>query len=303
MQRHSHLIQNSRLLIVFEAAARLQSFTRAAEELSMQQPSVSASIRQLEENLSLRLFNRSHRKIELTRAGQRLFADIAQPLGQLEDSLHAVQQQGGLDYVTLSTSTAFSYYWLMPRVPDLRLKHPDIDLRMLNSDRDPELAQDDISLGIRLGKGDWAGYESVKLAEEIIYPVASPQFLDSVGALDGIEDLSTRRLIHLEEPVRARPTWSQWFGHHGLDSITLPRGLRLNDYALVLQAAVSGEGYAFGWDHIVRTMIDRRLLVGLENWAWHTGNSVFLVWPDDRTLSPKAEQVRDWIVASADHRL
>ncbi|MDA9175494.1 LysR substrate-binding domain-containing protein [Alphaproteobacteria bacterium] len=299
MQRLSHLIQNSRPLIVFEAAARLQSFTRAAEELNMQQPSVSASIRQLEDNLNLRLFKRSHRKIELTRAGQRLFADIAQPLGSLEDSLQSIKQQSALDYVTLSTSSAFSYYWLMPRVPDLRLQHPDIDLRMLNSDRDPELAQDDISLGIRLGKGDWAGYEAVKLADEIIYPVASPHFLDSAGTLENIQDLSTQRLIHLEEPIRARPTWSQWFGHHGLASITLPRGLRLNDYALVLQAAVSGEGYAFGWDHIVQTMIERRLLVGLKDWAWATGNSVFLVWPNDRTLAPKAEQVRDWIVASS----
>ena len=299
MQRHSFLIQNSRLLIVFEAAARLQSFTRAAEELNMQQPSVSGSIRQLEDNLSLRLFKRSHRKIELTRAGQRLFADIAQPLGSLEDSLQSIRQQSALDYVTLSTSTAFSYYWLMPRVPDLRVEHPDIDLRMLNSDRDPELAQDDISLGIRIGKGDWPAYESVKLADEIIYPVASPGFIESVGSLESIEDLSTRRLIHLEEPIRPRPTWSQWFSHHGQDTITLPRGLRLNDYALVLQAAVSGEGYAFGWDHVVQTMIQRRLLVGLTDWAWETGNSVYLVWPNDRPLAPKAEQVRDWIVASA----
>lgn len=299
MQRHGYLIQNSRLLIVFEAAARLQSFTRAAEELNMQQPSVSGSIRQLEDNLSLRLFKRSHRKIELTRAGQRLFADIAQPLGSLEDSLQSIKQQSELDYVTLSTSTAFSYYWLMPRVPDLRLQHPDIDLRMLNSDRDPELAQDDISLGIRIGKGDWPAYEAVKLADEIIYPVASPGFIGAVGSLDSIEQLSTRRLIHLEEPVRQRPTWSQWFSHHGQDTITLPRGLRLNDYALVLQAAVSGEGYAFGWDHVVKTMIHRRLLVGLTDWAWETGNSVYLVWPNDRPLAPKAEQVRDWIVASA----
>ena len=299
MLRHSFLLQNSRLLIVFEAAARLQSFTRAAEELNMQQPSVSGSIRQLEDNLSLRLFKRSHRKIELTRAGQRLFADIAQPLGSLEDSLQSIKQQSELDYVTLSTSTAFSYYWLMPRVPDLRLQHPDIDLRMLNSDRDPELAQDDISLGIRIGKGDWPAYEAVKLADEIIYPVASPGFIGAVGSLDSIEQLSTRRLIHLEEPVRQRPTWSQWISHHGQDTITLPRGLRLNDYALVLQAAVSGEGYAFGWDHVVKTMIHRRLLVGLTDWAWETGNSVYLVWPNDRPLAPKAEQVRDWIVASA----
>ena len=299
MQRHSFLLQNSRLLIVFEAAARLQSFTRAAEELNMQQPSVSGSIRQLEDNLSLRLFKRSHRKIELTRAGQRLFADIAQPMGSLEDSLQSIKQQGELDYVTLSTSTAFSYYWLMPRVPDLRLQHPDIDLRMLNSDRDPELAQDDISLGIRIGKGDWPAYEAVKLADEIIYPVASPGFISGVGSLESIEQLSTRRLIHLEEPVRQRPTWSQWFSHHGQDTITLPRGLRLNDYALVLQAAVSGEGYAFGWDHVVKTMIQRRLLVGLTDWAWETGNSVYLVWTNDRPLAPKAEQVRDWIVASA----
>jgi len=299
MQRHSRLFQNSRLLIVFESAARLQSFTRAAEELRIQQPSVSASIRQLEDSLSVRLFHRSHRRIELTRAGQRLFADVTEPLDRLESSLQSIKHQAELEYVTISTSTAFSYYWLMPRVPDLRAQHPDIDLRMLNSDRDPELAQDDISLGIRIGKGGWSAYDHVKIYDEVILPVASHTFVEEHGVPETLDALAQQRLIHLEEPIRERPTWSQWFNHHGQDATTLPRGLRLNDYALVLQAAVSGQGFSFGWEHVVRSMIDSGLLVGLSDWRWNTGNSVFLIWPNDRPLSSKASQVRDWIVASS----
>ena len=77
-------------------------------------------------------------------------------------------------------------------------------------------------------------------------------------------------------------------------------GLRLNDYALVLQAAMSGEGFAFGWDHIVRNLLERELLLARKDWAWNTGRGVYLVWARDKRLSAQAVDVRDWIIGASD---
>jgi len=104
------------------------------------------------------------------------------------------------------------------------------------------------------------------------------------------------RLIHLEEPIRERPTWDQWFAHHGIMGRDITAGLRLNDYALVLQAAISGEGFAFGWQHIVSNLIETDLLAARPEWAWTTGRGVYLVWSKTTPLMDQADRVRSWII-------
>ena len=261
MRRLWSEIHSPRNLIVFEAAARLGSFTRSGEELNMQQPSVSAAIKQLEEALGVKLFLRGHRRVDLTVAGNRLFSDVYRALEEIERSVQAVRQMGGEEHITLNSSSAFAYYWMMPRLSDLHSKHPDIDLRLQISDREPDLDKENISLGIRLGDGNWADCQSARIADEVIFPVASPRVMSAARNLGSIPNLMHERLIHLEEPVRERPTWSQWFSHHGIEGREFVSGMRLNDYALVLQAAISGEGFAFGWEHVVRKLIDSKLLV------------------------------------------
>jgi len=292
-------VQSPRNLVIFESAARHGSFTKAATEMNMQQPSVSAAIRQLEDALNVKLFVRGHRSVTLTGAGIRLFSDVSKSLDDIESSVNAVRQMGRDEHVTLSSSSAFSYHWMMPRLQDLHEKHPTIDLRLQISDREPDLDFENISLGIRLGNGNWPQFNVVKLADEIIYPVASPRVMAAAKNLKSIPNLLHERLIHLEEPVRERPTWSQWFAHHGIHDRDVVSGLRLNDYALVLQAAISDEGFSFGWDHIVRPLIDRNLLVAKQDWAWTTGNGIYLVWSKRRTLTENAKRVRDWIIAAA----
>ncbi len=289
-------VHSPRNLIVFDAAARLGSFTRAAEELNMQQPSVSAAIKQLEEALGVKLFIRGHRKVDLTVAGMRLFSDVSKSLNDIDSSVQAVRQMGRDEHVTLNSSSAFSYYWMMPRLADLHKSHPDVDLRLQISDREPDLDKENISLGIRLGDGSWPDVASAHIADEVIFPVASPKVMLAAKNLRSIPNLLQERLIHLEEPVRERPTWSQWFAHHGIKGRDVTSGLRLNDYALVLQAAISGEGFAFGWEHVVRNLIDNQLLVGREDWAWRTGKGFYLVWSKNNALSNKAAIVRDWII-------
>lgn len=301
MREFWKLIHSPRNLIVFDAAARLGSFTRAAEELNMQQPSVSAAIKQLEEALGIKLFVRGHRKVELTVAGNRLFSDISRSLNDIYASVQAVRQMGKDEHITLNSSSAFSYYWMMPRLADLHEMHPDIDLRLQISDREPDLDKENISLGIRLGDGNWPGFHAARIADEVIFPVASPKVMSSVTNLRSIPNLMQQRLIHLEEPIRDRPTWSQWFAHHGIAGRDITSGLRLNDYALVLQAAISGEGFAFGWEHVVRNLVDTGLLVGREDWAWRTGRGIFLVWSRTIPLISQANLVRDWIISVSDY--
>lgn len=297
MRNTLKLIASPRNLFVFESAARLGSFTLAAEELGMQQPSVSASIKQLEGSLSVRLFDRGHRQVSLTNAGLRFYADVSQSLRGIESAAEAVHTMGRSDHVTLNSSSAFSYYWMMPKLHALRELYPNIDLRLQSSANEPDLDVENISIAVRLGDGQWSDCFAEKIADEIIYPVASPIVMQSARNLRSIPNLLHERLIHLEEPVRMRPTWKDWFSHHGIPETDISEGMRLNDYALVLQAAQTGEGFAFGWDHIVRDLIDRQLLAAREEWAWSTGRGIYLVWSKTKSLSENAIRVRDWILS------
>ncbi len=289
-------VASPRTLMVFEAAGRLGSFTRAAAELNVQQPAVSAAIKQLETSLGVRLFTREHRKIRLTSAGNRLYADVTRAIEQLEVSTRAVSQLGRSNYVTLNASSAFNNYWMMPRLADLHARYPGIDLRLQASDREPDIDAENISLAVRRGDGRWPGCGAARIAPEVIYPVAAPRVMAAAIDLVSIPGLLHQRLIHLEEPVRERPSWQQWLAHFGIDRIAPEGGLRLNDYALVLQAAMAGEGFALGWHHMTDRLVAQGLLAARTGWTWETRNGFYLVWSNTRPLSPPAAKVRQWIL-------
>ncbi|PSL16585.1 LysR substrate-binding domain-containing protein [Shimia abyssi] len=299
MQELWKLVTSPRHLIFFEAAARHGSFTHAAGELNVQQPAVSAAIRQMEQSLGVQLFQRTHRQVRLTRAGERLFSDVSLALERILASARAVHQRGQNDHVTLSVSTAFAYYWMVPRLQKLHEDHPDLDLRLQTSDLEPNIDAEGISLGVRRGYGDWEDCYSALIAHEVIYPIASPRVMASAANLQTVPNLLHERLIHLEEPVRERPTWGQWFAHHDVRDREPKAGLRLNDYALVLQAAIAGEGFAFGWKHVTQELIAQGLLAAKQEWSWSTGAGFYLVWSRSTGLIPQAERVREWILEEA----
>jgi DNA-binding transcriptional LysR family regulator len=187
----------------------------------------------------------------------------------------------------------------MPRLTRLHQSHPGIDLRLQVVDRDLDLEHEKVSLGIRRGRGNWAGYQSSSLAREELLAVASPSYLATHGVPASIEDLLQHQFIHLEEPFRPRPTWRDWFQSFGQEFVDRGEGLRLNDYALVIQAAMAGEGVALGWRHVVNALIGKRLLVPTLTQSWVTGEEFHLIWSDNTRLSDSAQQVRDWIIEEA----
>ena len=297
MQELWKLVTSPRHLLVFEAAARTGSFTRAAQELNVQQPAVSAAIKQLEASLGVQLFTRAHRSVSLTHAGERLLNDVTGGFERILQSARLLTTRRAQDHVTFSSSTAFAHYWMVPRLAQLHTAHPDIDLRLQTSEREPDIATEGISLAIRRGMGHWPGCNNHLIAPEVIFPIASPGVMRAATGLKSVPDLLNESLIHLEEPIRERPNWANWFAHFNVPYSEPKTGLRLNDYALVLQAASAGEGFAFGWQHVTKSLIKQGLLTARSGWHWRTGAGFYLVWSATIPLSPQATKVRDWLIS------
>lgn len=299
MQELRRLIHSPHHLFVFEVCGRLMSFTRAAGELGVSQPAVSLAIRQLEQAIGQALFLREHRAIRLTEAGERLFGEVSISFERILQIAREVKYEPSPELVTLSISTAFANHWIMPRLTRLHSSHPGVDLRLQVVDKDLDLEHENVSLGLRRGRGNWPGYHSSSIAREELLAVASPSYLAAHGVPGSVEDLQDHQFVHLEEPFRPRPKWRDWFQSFGQDFTDTGEGLRLNDYALVIQAAMAGEGVALGWRHVVDSLISTRLLVPVVPQSWITGEEFHLIWSDSSLLSETAQQVRDWIIEEA----
>jgi len=296
MKELRRLIHSPHHLFVFEVCARLLSFTRAAEELGVSQPAVSLAIRQLEEAVGQKLFERQHRQIRLNEAGERLFGEVTIGFERILKVLQEINRAPQQMLVTLSISTAFANYWVMPRLSRLHRTAPTIDLRLQVVDKDSDLEYENVSLGIRRGRGNWPGYDSAVIAREELFAVASPSYLARHGTPASFEQLLEHQFIHLEEPFRPRPRLRDWFQAFDIDFVDRGEGLRLNDYALVLQAAMAGEGVAMGWRHVVQPLFKSKLLVPVLPQSWVTGEEFHLIWSNRSTLTDSATQVRDWII-------
>lgn len=287
-------IESTRHLVIFEAASRLGSFTKAAAELNVSQPAISQSIRRLESAIGVSLFVRSHRSIRLTVAGERLSQDVRDGFERIYSTVNNLSQIHHGSHVTLSVSTAFANYWMVPRLKDFHDQYPHIDIRLQTTDKELDLAAEGLSLGVRRGSGDWQDYDSLVIAEEILFPVVSPHFLKNRDNPIAVENIQAE-LIHLEEPFRPRPSWEAWHAAKDIPYADLGRGLRLNDYALVVQAAMAGEGVAMGWHHIVSGLIKQGLLARIGDLQWNTEKNFYLIWAKNQPLSEDAKTVRDWI--------
>ncbi len=288
------LVQSPSSLFAFEAAARHLSFTKAGKELNISQAAVSYSIKQLEESLGVQLFIRLHRHLELTEVGARIHNDVSLGLNYVRRAFETVQNQRSTRRVTLSVSTACAGYWLVRRLHRFRKRYPEIDLRLQTINKDLDLNVEGISLGIRRGDGNWNEYDSDLFAPERIAPVCSPNFLKA-NRLRGLKGLMEAPLVHLVEPYRHRLTWADWFKTQGMN-LSASGGLILNDYSLVLQAAIQSEWVALGWSHLTYDLLQRGTLVRPIDNVLVTGLGFYVVWPRKLPLSQQAMTVRDWLL-------
>jgi DNA-binding transcriptional LysR family regulator len=186
---------------------------------------------------------------------------------------------------------------MVPRLQEFRRSNAPVDLRMQQTDMEFELDQEGISLAVWRGDGNWRGYKSALLAAESISVLASPSWVQNNPPVISLDDLNSRSLIVLEEPHRYSPSSAHFYGAHGEVYNDDGGGLRLNDYTLVVQAGMAGEGPILGWDHITRHLVAAGLLVRIGDWHWESGAGFYLVWSEEADLAAEAETTRDWIAS------
>lgn len=296
MPNRQRKLPSANLLWLFESAARLGSFTRAAEELQVSQPAVSHGVKTLEQQLGVNLFRREHRGVSLTEAGRYFFQELTIGFDHIYRAAGELQRlQRDIPVVTLSVSTATATYWLLPRVADFKRRFPDIELRCLTTDDDAGRIGEGVDLGIPLGGGPWPHYHAWHFVDEVVFPVCSPGYLQAQGSFTTLVALPDLTLIHLEERYAPRMGWGDWLRHFGVEVPRNLRGPSFNDYSIVIQAALEGQGVALGWRHIVDSLLRQGRLVRPLPQAWETDNAFYIVAPVNRPLSSAAVSLRDWL--------
>jgi DNA-binding transcriptional LysR family regulator len=232
----------------FEAAARLGSFTMAAEELSVTQSAISQRVRKLEDLLGIALFKRHHRAIELTDEGRELLNGVTVALRHLTSSVHGVRQTGDRVRVKLGTDTSIASMWLPDRIRKILTLDPSFDIDLVVSDLESDVLKADIA--IVHGDGNWPGFETRLLFHDEIFPVCAPGYLNRCP-IRTAEDVLKADLIDLDYVHWNWANWNIWLTERNLDVAKARTLIRTNSYTAQIDAARAGLGVALGWAQLL----------------------------------------------------
>ena len=233
----------------FEAAGRRLSFTRAAEELFLTQSALSREIQALEAALGVSLFERRHRALALTPAGAALHRAVTENLRALASAVEAARSRERDPGLTLSTTVSFASLWVIPRLPNFRLRHPDVEVYVAADDRLVDLGRGDVDIAVRYLPDAAAPEGAVRLFGERMLPVASARLARRKSArLARPADLAHHVLLHLDDPEGRMPwlDWRSWLSANGEPGLKPAGSLRFKLYDQVIQAAVGDQGVALG---------------------------------------------------------
>src|SRR5215210_7927451 len=216
-------------LKAFEAAARSESFTRAADELNVTQGAVSHQVKALEETLGLKLFNRERQRLLITEAGREYLAVVRDALDRIALGTERLVQRQSSGVLTVSTSPDFAAKWLVHRLGRFAEAHPDIDLRVSATMHHVDFAREEVDLAVRHCDGDWAGLDVVRLCSEQLFPVCAPKLVAGRNRIATAADLLKFPLLRLENSN----AWMQWFETAGVTNVVV-RGPVLNRASMLI---------------------------------------------------------------------
>lgn len=252
-------------IAAFEATVRLGSMTAAARELGSTQPAVSQRIRALEDALGVPVFDRGARRLRPTRNGQEYYDDITTPLRRMVGATRRLQSRANARHrdLVLAVHFGFAHRWLLPRMGRLESAFPGTQFEVFPVDRDdaPEVTSADLT--IRFDRFEDSGDNEWPLFHEAVFPVCSPQCAARHGLGQRIDSDALARvpLLHMDERSARWLDWSRWCQLAGLEPPERSNRFHYNNYPLVLNAAVEGNGLALGWSGLVESMIEEGTLV------------------------------------------
>jgi len=277
---------------VFEAAARHENFTAAANELGMTQAAVSYQVKLLEERLGVPMFSREKKRVALTDAGRRAAPRISRAFDALDAAFGTIRADDAA-LLTVSTSNTFANTWLAWRLGSFQMAHPEMAVRLLTSDTLTDFAADDVDIAIRAGKGPWPELSQDLLVPIDFTPMCSPDFL-ARHPIEGPADL-----LHLPQISPHDPWWGHWLRETGVDATKAPprAGVRLDSQAHEGHAAMAGQGVAMLTPFFWRNDLAERRLVRPFDQVSTRGYAYWLVCPEARRNVAKIRRFREWLLA------
>lgn len=274
---------------VFEAAARLQNFSRAAEELGMTQAAVSYQVRQLEERLGRALFVREKGRVRLSETGRRLLPAISGAFATMNDAFGALRSEDA-DILTISAAMTLGGTWLSARIGRFQLRHPDLAVRLLMSNDLVDFDATNVDVALRTGDGNWPGLRTDFLFRSHVTPICSPAFRDT-HAIAAPADL-----LHVERLAPNDPWWAGWLAQAGIGTPPPRRqGIELDSQLQEAVAVQGGFGIALMTPLYWRGELEAGRLVRPFEPIYETGTGNYLVHRDGRVGVRKIERFREWL--------
>ena len=275
MSKLSRRLPPLNTLVSFEAALRLGSFTRAADELALSQASVSRRIRELEQDLGVALFERRRYDVVATEDGERLGATVRVALQELAGSAEGLRARAdGTENLTIFSDMSLGNALVAPCVGEFQRTNPQLKLRVLSSYEPIESIREDFDIGLQCGR--WAEdlFAIEPIADDIIFPVCSPQFAAGLPLAVTPVDIANRPLLHLADVGRKWPDWRNFLAFFRLKEPRPIEGLIFNSYQICLDVAEQGEGIALGWGRTVKDRLDAGRLVRIDGLTMPVADAV-----------------------------
>lgn len=290
-------------LLVFEAAARLGSFSLAARELNLTQPAVSRHVATLEARLDCLLFQRSHNRVKPTEKGRKLAGAVALGFGHVAAAWGEIAARSGTSEVVLACSYGFADQWLMPRYSSLRKTMGDTQVRVVTSDRMEDLDFDRVDAAVVWNPDAMPGRPAIPLIPDETFPVCSPGFLarqqlSGEAALD-LQMLRAEQFLHFSVSGSDFLTWPRYFQAAGLPPRDFGSPAEYNAYPFLMNAVLRGDGVALGWRGLVDELLQQRQVVRAGPGLRSRNYSYYLQHRPLESAGAALAQLAEWFRAQA----
>jgi LysR family glycine cleavage system transcriptional activator len=282
-------------LLAFEAASRHLSFTSAGRELELTQTAISHQIKNLEDRLGTKLFDRRRNVLQLTPAGREYLESVRQAINVLHSATNRTKKKEKTNEIlTISCLPTYAIKCLSPALPVFLRMHPEITIQVFTSQSFDQFKRRSYDVAIRYGTGRWPGLRADLLHSEKIFPICTPLLATGLGSDSHFEQLSLMTQIRTYFSSAYQDDWPVWLEAAGLGMIEFGSEAIFNLQLTSLQAAVDGVGIAIGRTPLVDSDLARGALVAPIDFQLATGSGYYLVSPDDKVNQEKVRAFREW---------
>ena len=288
-------------LRAFESAGRHMSFTEAAEELHVTPAAVSHQIKTLETYLGVKLFYRKNRSLELTVAGQACIPGLRKGFGHLTAAIARVQSAVATEPLVISAPPIFGAKWLIPRISEFSITHPEVQIRIDPLQNVFELEGPETDVAIRFGRGRYPGLRAHRLMKQEVFPVCSPELQQSRHTLANPDDLRWHTLIHFDPHVHDPdwPHWEKWLRAAGVAGIDAGSGPRFSSPNFTIQAVLQKQGVALVVSLMADELVSQGRLTRLFDVEYPGNYGYYCVMSDEKIGEPRVKAFWDWLLTEA----